>query len=260
MLARKEPLETLSMASHGEAVTAGHNEPAKEYRTATLCPLLQMNSQSYLTVTERFEPEGYESAEIDPCAANADYHSHMYLKNSPCVEVDITMVYTGSTAARTRFPPEFAHPATHFIIAAQRKIRNETGVTFAMLTEARHMKGKVYISMEDRAGETDDEGTPDADHVSRPEVLLLNSASLHHLTRVWEEKHRTMMCLDSTDVRLHGVVICTAADFAAIEKADRDSKMEEEQRKTFQAVLLELMHRTADRAETMETIETTVEY
>lgn len=250
MLARKEPLETLSLA--------GHNEPAKEYKIATLCPLLQMDSQSHLTAQERFESDDCESVEIRPCAAHANYHSHMYLTNPPCVEVDITMVYTGSTAARTRFPVELAYPATHFTIVAQRKIRNEKGVTFAMLLEARHMKGKVYMSMEDRVGETDDEGTPNADHVSRPEVLVLNHAPLHHLTRVWEEKHRTMMCLDGTDVRLHGVVIRTAADFAATEKADRDAKMEGAQRKIFQGVLLELMHRTADRAETMKTIETAV--
>lgn len=45
---------------------------------------------------------------------------------------------------------------------------------------------------------------------------------------------------DSTEVLLQGVVVRTAADFAAIEKADRDAKMEEEQRKIFQVVLLEL--------------------
>lgn len=252
MLARNEPLETLSLAVH--------NEPAKEYKIATLCPLLHMDRQSHLTVEERFESEDSESAEIDPCAAHANYHSHMYLTNPPCVEVNINMVNTGSTATRTRFPDKFSHPATHFTITIQRKIRSETGVTFAMLLEARHMKGKVYITMENRVGETDDDGTFDADHISRPEVLreelLLSNATLHHLTRVWEEKHRTMMCLESTEVRLHGVVISTAADFAAIEKADKDLKMEKAQREMFQGVLLELMHRVVDRADTSETTET----
>lgn len=63
--------------------------------------------------------------------------------------------------------------------------------------------------------------------------------------------------LASTEVKLHGVIIHTAADFAAIEKADREAKMEEEQRKIFQAVLLELNQKMAGRAacETVEVIE-----
>lgn len=54
--------------------------------------------------------------------------------------------------------------------------------------------------------------------------------------------------LASTEVKLRGVIVRTAADFAAIEKADRDAKVEEEQRKTFQVVLLEFKQKMADRS------------
>lgn len=86
----------------------------------------------------------------------------------------------------------------------------------------------------------------------------MSGLTLHELVRGWERNHPGLMLFDlaSTKVKPQGVIIRTAADFAAIEKADREAKMEEEQRKIFQAVLLELKQKTADRGlrETVDAI------
>jgi hypothetical protein len=88
---------------------------------------------------------------------------------------------------------------------------------------------------------------------------VVEDTTLHDEIRAWERKHHGMMRLDTarTEVKLHGVIVRTAADFAAMEQADKESKMEEEQRKIFQSVLLELKQRVANRAgrESVETIE-----
>lgn len=71
---------------------------------------------------------------------------------------------------------------------------------------------------------------------------MVENTTIHDEIRAWEEKHPKcgMMPLDGgcTEVRLNCVIGRTAANFAAMEEADREFKMEEEQRKFFQAVLL----------------------
>lgn len=112
------------------------------------------------------------------------------------------------------------------------------------------MKGTVWVTTEDRSEKTDDGGTLGGDYVYCPGQYFVKDMTLHEQTRDWEEKCSSVMRLDtaSTVVRLHGVIVHTAADFAAIERADRDAKMEDEQRKIFQGVLLELKQKAADRA------------
>jgi hypothetical protein len=209
---------------------------------------------------QRFLFEDDEIVAINPCAANAGSFTNMYLTNPPCVRICVRIVYKG-TASRKRSPDGSAGPAIHTTISATRRIRNETGVTFAMLMEANHVKGTVWVTTEDRSGKTDDEGTLEGDYVYRPGPYFVKDMTLHEQTRDWEEKCSSVMRLDtvSTVVRLHGVIVHTAADFAAIEQSDRETKMEKEQRRSFQAVMLELKQKAADRArdisETVKAIE-----
>lgn len=247
LLAKKEPSETPSLASRGKSWTIKGS--TKKYQIATLCPLLHMDSQSHRTMEQRFLFEDDEVVAINPCAANAGTFTNMFLTNPPCVRICVRIVYKG-TASRKTSPDGKAGPAIHTTISATRRIRNETGVTFAMLMEATHVKGTVWVTMEDRSGKTDDEGTLGGGYVYCPGEYFVKDMTLHEQTRDWEEKCSSIMRLDtaSTVVRLHGVIVHTAADFAAIEKADRDAKMEAEQRKVLQAVLLELKQKTSDKA------------
>lgn len=102
-------------------------------------------------------------------------------------------------------------------------------------------------------GDYDDETSEEEyEPWTETERHVVENTTIHDEIRAWEEKHPKcgMMHLDGgcTEVRLHGVVVRTAADFAAMEQADREFKMEEEQRKFVQAVLLELKQKMADRA------------
>jgi hypothetical protein len=128
---------------------------------------------------------------------------------------------------------------------------------FAMLMEVAYMEGLVWITLQDREGEIgDDEGTLE-DSIPRHEDFVMDDMTLHDQIRAWDAKQPSMTRLDlaATEVMLDGVDIRTAADFAAMEKADRDAKMEAEQRKIFQAVLLELMQKAADRAGNLREVE-----
>jgi len=265
LLSRKTPFETRSLANHYEMSSDNRSEQEKDYNIALLCPLLHMEWQSYTTFQERFESKRYEVTAIHEWAAYADSFTHMYLTNPPCVEVEFELVYTGIELGN-RYPFLFEDevPDTDHFIRATRKIRNETGVTFAMLMEAAHVKGPVSIITKERLDETrnrrtpeedggtpqSDEGTLEEDYERWIETRVVENTTLHDETRAWEEKYSSWMSLDLafTEVKLRGVIVRTPADFAAIEKADRDAKMEEEQRKAFQAVVLEFKQNIADRS------------
>jgi hypothetical protein len=231
-----------------------------------LCPLLHIEWQSYLTAEERLWSGGHELVAINECATDADSFTQMYLTNPPCVEVDIKLVYKGAEIEENPWLFEDPEPDTNHYLIANRKIRKETGVTFAMLMEAIHTKGSVCITEEVQFNREYDDGTYEEEDEPWIEIWrrVVEDTTVHDEIRACEEKHPKcgIMSLDlvSTEVRLHGVVVRTAADFAAIEQADRDSKMEDEQREIFQAVLLELMHRATVRADTIEAIETAEEY
>lgn len=255
---QKGPSETLSFAGDNERTSNYRRKRTREYKIATLCPLLHMDRQTHLTVIERFESEFCEVAVIDPCAVYADSYTQMYLTNPLCIEVDIELVYKG-TARKGSDNVEKLGPEIEFTLSATRTVQNQTGVTFDMLMEANHERGHVRVTTKEQVIETDNEGTREGEPGSRTISHTLSGLKLHELVRGWERSHPGLMRLDlaSTEVKLHGVIIHTAADFAAIEKADREAKMEEEQRKIFQAVLLELNQKMAGRAacETVEVIE-----
>lgn len=138
-------------------------------------------------------------------------------------------------------------------------------MTFALLMEALYMNGSVDINTRAIIDETRDTSitpeecdatTPDDEETFVDENKLwthsrvVEDTTLHDEIRAWERKHPGMMRLDiaCTWVELHGVIVRIAADFAALEQTDRELRMEEEQRKNFQAVLLELKQKMADRA------------
>ena len=263
---RKELSDNQFIAPHDEAGSEIHSEQSKEYKIVNLCPLLHIEWQSHLTAGERFWSEDHEIVAINECATDADSFTQMYLTNPPCVEVGIKFVYKGIEIEENPWLSEDPKPDTHHYLIANRKIRKETGVTFAMLMEAIHTKGFVCITEEVQFNGEYNNGIPEEQDGPWTEIWrrVVEDTTVHDEIRTWEEKHPKcgMMLLDGgcTAVRLHGVVVRTAADYAAIEKADRDSKMEDEQREIFQAVLLELMHRAAVRADTIEIIETAEEY
>lgn len=268
-LLERKPSETLSMTSYGKGDPGEPYEQTKEYKIATLCPLLHMDRRSHLTIEEIFESHTCEVAAIDPRAAHADSFTQMYLTNPPCVEVDVMLVYKGTAPSfEYTYPSGEMSPVTDCTISAGRTIREKTGVTFAMLMEVTHTKNFVWIAEEEQIDQTcaertleEDEEASDEDYDSRTRQYTLYDSTLHDQIRAWERRHRSSMRLDlaATEVTLHGVVIRTAADFAALEKADRDAKMEEEQRELFHTVLRELKQKAAERAggscETLDVIE-----
>jgi len=88
-------------------------------------------------------------------------------------------------------------------------------------------------------------------------------ARLFDRVKAWEKKHPDMARLDleATRIRLHGVVIRTAADFAAMKKADGEVKLKEDQREVFAELMRRVKQRMDDRgAEIFETGRTTAEY
>lgn len=261
---RKELFETVSLKSRKEASSGDHTEQAKDYKIAVLCPLLHNDWLSDLTIEERFRSEDYELAAIDMWAADADSFTQMYLTNPPCVEVDITLVYSGTEFGKRYCLLEDRGLDTRHYISATHKICKETGVTFALLMEALYMNGSVDITTTEIVDETrdtrtseecdattsDDEETFVDENELWTHSRVVEDTTLHDEIRAWERKHPGMMRLDTacTCVKLHGVIVRTAADFAALKQADRELRMEEEQRKNFQAVLLELKQKMADRA------------
>ena len=261
---QKEPFEIVSLKSHKKASSGNHTEQAKDYKIATLCPLLHKDWLPDLTIEERFRSEDHERAAIDMQAASADSFTQMYLTNPPCVEVDIILVYSNKETGKRNCLPEDRGRDTRDYISAAHRIRKETGVTFALLMEALYMNGSVTATTREITDETRDTRTPEEGDATTPEdeeifvdenelwihSRVVEDTTLHDEIRTWERKHPGMMRLNTacTWVKLHGVIVRTAADFAALEQADRELRMEEEQRKSFQAVLLELKQKMADRA------------
>lgn len=228
-----------------------------------LCPLLHTKWQSDFTIEERFRSEDHEVVAINALAAYADSFTEMYLTNPPCVEVDIKLVYKGRKFEECYCYHDYREPDTRHYIISSRKIRKETGVTFAMLMKAMYMEGSVCTETEvqvDKAGDEEtpeeDEGMPEEEYEPWTERHVVENSTVHDEMRASKNHYPSygMMRLDDacTEIRLHGVIVRTAADFAAIEK-------EAKQRKTFQAVLLELKQRVAGRAgnpcETLEAVQ-----
>ena len=80
---QKEPFETLILARDAEGRSKYRRKPIRQYRIATLCPLLHMDRQSHLTVEEGFESEFREVALIDPCAVYARSTSSLFTRAQP---------------------------------------------------------------------------------------------------------------------------------------------------------------------------------
>jgi hypothetical protein len=211
----------------------------------------------YQTIDERLELGDHEAVSIDMFAANADSFIHVYLTNPPCVEVDVELVYTATELGK-KFDFEYREPRVDYTISAIRKICKDSGVTFAMLMEATHLEGSITITTKDQDDEVHDRRTPEEDDETLEqecepwvETRIVENTTLHSEIRAWEEKHPGMMRLETraTQIKLYGVMIRTATDFAAMEQADRELEMEEDQHNIFQGVLLELKQTVADKAQ-----------
>jgi hypothetical protein len=127
-----------------------------------------------------------------------------------------------------------------------------------MLMEATHLEGSITITTKDQDDEVHDRRTPEEDDETLEqecepwvEKRIVENTTLHSEIRAWEEKHPGMMRLETraTQIKLYGVMIRTATDFAAMEQADRELEMEEDQHNIFQGVLLELKQTVADKAQ-----------
>ena len=151
---QKEPFETVSLKSHKKASSGNHTEQAKDYKIATLCPLLHKDWLPDLTIEERFRSEDHERAAIDMRAASAYSFTQMYLTNPPCVEVDIILVYSNKETGKRNCLPEDRGRDTRDYISAAHRIRKETGVTFALLMEALYMNGSVTATTREIIDET----------------------------------------------------------------------------------------------------------
>lgn len=95
-------------------------------------------------------------------------------------------------------------------------------MTFAALMEAIYMRGDVRL---DRR-------------------RVKKNTTLHDEILAWEEKYASVMMFSAfTSIDLHGVIIRNDADHAVAAKAEKELKMERDQREHYQKVLIELQER-----------------
>ena len=185
---------------------------------AELCPLLHMDWSSHQTVDERLESGDHGVVAIDASATYADSFTQMYPTNPPCLEVDIELVYASTEyGERYYYEGRTSRLNTDHAFRAVRTICEDKGVTFAALMEVAYLKGSVEKVVTERIEHISGVGTPGGGF----EVWRLageeKNTSLHDKVRAWEERHQSVMHLDlgATKIKLHGVIVRTAADIAA---------------------------------------------
>jgi hypothetical protein len=224
LLPQREPSDTITDATNKLPNSNERSRPYAGCRVATLCPLLKIQNQHF-TVDKRFDPIGCEIAVIKPSTTWADSFTHMYLTNPRCTKVVVAFVYQGTSFASPGTKNKIADHTIHGL----RTIHMEKGVTFDAIIDATYTRGDVLL--QDLGYEVDD-------------MRVKKNTTLHDESQAWHQNNHGRMCLHG-DTRIipYGVQFRTNADNAGADKVEKQLKMQNEQKTTFQKVLTELQTR-----------------
>jgi len=218
LLSHKAPRDTVSRFSHDKKRSQERNGKVRDSFNAELYPLLHMDWSSHQTVDKKLESKDHEVVAIDASATYADSFTQMYLTNPPCLEVEIELVYASTEyGERYYYEGRTSRLNTDHAFRAVRTIREDKGVTFAALMEVAYLKGSVERVVTERIEHITDVGTPGEGFETWGSTREEKNSSLHGKVRAWEERHQSVMHLDleATKIKLHGVIIRTAAGVAA---------------------------------------------